>query len=263
MSDTVGRDSGKTPRRPEGRRASAQGPDPVGTPLPAPPWSVERPRRARRGARPHLDRDRIVAAGLRVVDAEGIAALTFRRLADDLGVTAMSLYWYVADKAELLELVGQAVLATIEIPPARGDWRQQLRDVHRAMLAGFLHHPNTGDLIIGRARYGPAGLALFERILSILLAAGFDPQAAFDAYDSLYLFTLGFMATSSRSPEFIEIQRQGARYMLTLPAESFPSIRAAAPTIGARTLEERFETALDVVVEGIAGRLAPADPTSR
>src|SRR5512134_425326 len=80
------------------------------SPIPTPPWTGHRARRPRRAARPSLDRAQIVAAALRIVDAEGSDALTLRRLAETLGVTAMSLYWHVRDKAELLELVGQVVL---------------------------------------------------------------------------------------------------------------------------------------------------------
>ncbi len=225
--------------------------------IPSPPWMVAAARRARRGPRPHLDRERIVAAALRIVDRDGVDGLSIRHLADDLGVTAMSLYWHVADKAQLLELVGHAVLAEIAVPPRAGDWRRQLRDVHAAMLRGFLQHPNTTGILIGRARYGPGGLALFERILAILLEAGFSEEAAFDAYQSLYLFTLGFMATSTRTPAFVEAQRQGVAYMLSLPAERFPSIRAVAPVIGRRSLEAQFEIGLDVVIEGLAARLGP------
>lgn len=225
--------------------------------IPTPPWAGQQARRPRRAARPPLDREQIVAAALRIVDAEGVEGLSLRRLAEGLGVTAMSIYWHVRDKAELLELVGQAVLAEIEIPSVRGDWKDQLRDVHRSMLAGVLRHPNTADVLIGRSRFGAGGLALFERILGCLLAAGFTPDAAFDAYSSLYLFTLGFTATASRSPEFREIQRQGVLYMLSLPVDRFPSIRAVAPVIGRRSLEEQFELGLDIQIEGIAARLAP------
>ncbi len=226
--------------------------------LPPPPWVASRVRRPRRTARPPLERDRIVAAALAIVDAEGVEAVSLRRLADVLDVSPMAIYWHVRDKAELLELVGQAVLGEIKIPEPRGDWQGQLREVHRAMFTAFLRHPNTADVLIGRARYGAAGLGLFERILSILLGAGFTPPTAFDAYQSLYVFTLGSMATSSRSPEFREIQLQGLAYMLTLPAGQFPSVRAVAPVIGRRSLEEQFEIGLDIQIEGIARRLAPA-----
>ncbi|OGO59255.1 MAG: hypothetical protein A2V85_09835 [Chloroflexi bacterium RBG_16_72_14] len=245
------------------RTGSESDPATEAVPIPDPPWGRLAVRGSRRRRSAPLDRERIVATALGIIDAVGIDGLTFRRLADDLGVTPMSLYWHVADKAELLELVGHAVLAEIEIPPATGDWREQLRDIHRELLRGVLRHRNTTDILIGRARYGPAGLAMFERILGTLLEAGFSPEAAFDAYQSLYLFTLGFMATSSRSPAFVEVQRQGVRYMLSLPVERFPSIRRVAPVIGRRSLEEQFEIGLAVVIEGIATRRQGDAPASR
>jgi len=226
--------------------------------VPTPPWRTEVHRRARRGPAPQLDRDRIVARALEIVDAEGVAALSLRRLADDLGVTPMALYWHVADKADLLELVGHRVLEEIAIPERAGAWTDQLRDIHQAMFTSFLRHRNAAEVVAGRARFGPDGLAAFERILVILLEAGFTPEAAFDAYQSLYLFTLGFLATSTRTPEFIAVQRQGAEYMLTLPVDRFPSIRTVTPVIGRRPLEEQLEIGLDVVIEGIAARLGPA-----
>jgi len=225
-----------------------------GASLPPPPWAGTRKRRAR-AARPPLDRERIVTAGLRIVDEGGVEALSVRRLADALGVSPMSIYWHVTDKAELFRLIGEAVLDEVEIPHTRGDWREQLRDVHRSMLGTVLQHPNTVDILIGRARFGAAGLTLFERILSVLLQAGFSPESAFDAYQSLYLFTLGFSSVAGRSADFREIQRQGAQYMRSLPDDRFPSIRTVAPVIGGRNLQEQLEIGLDVVIEGIAARL--------
>jgi AcrR family transcriptional regulator len=227
---------------------------------PTPPWAAPDRQRRKRQARPPLDRRQIVSAALRIVDQEGIDALSLRRLADDLGISAMSIYWHVRDKSELLELVGHVVLAEVALPERKGDWREQLADVHRAMFATLLRHPNIVDVLIGRARFGAGGLALFERILSILLDAGFTPEAAFDAYSSLYLFSLGFMATSSRSPEFVEIQRQGLMYMLTLPIENYPSIRKVAPVIGKRSLQDQFELDLAIQIEGIA-RVLPRLPS--
>ncbi len=196
-----------------------------------------------------------MSAGLRIVDAEGIEALSLRRLAADLGVTPMAIYWHVRDKAELLDLIGERVLEAIEAPPPEGDWRDQLRDVHRAMLGPLLEHPNAVDLMVGRARYGPAGIALFERILSILRAAGLSPTEAFDAYQSLYLFQLGFMTTAQRSPEFREAQLQGVLYLRSLDPARFPSIGEVAPAIGARGPVDQYEIGLDVVIEGIAAVL--------
>lgn len=234
--------------------------DPRRANLPRRPWDDTPQRRPSRGRRPQLDLARIVEAGLRIVDEDGIEGLTLRRLARELGVTPMAVYWHVRDKAELLDRIGEQVLETVRVPAAEGDWRRQLRDVHIAMLEPLLRHPNAVDLMIGRARFGPAGILLFERILSILLAAGLSAQAVFDAYQSLYLFQLGFMATARRSPEFIEVQRQGAMYLRSLDPAAFPAIAGVAPVIGARTLVEQYETGLDVVIAGIAGGL-PREPT--
>jgi AcrR family transcriptional regulator len=225
--------------------------------VPLPPWRTARRTGSRHGARPALDRDRIVAAAIAIVDAEGAAALSYRRLADDLHVTPMSLYWHVADKAELLELVGDTILSEVEVPPRVGPWTQQLRDVHLAMFRVLLRHRNAADVVAGRARFGPAGLALFERILQILLDAGFDEVAAFDAYLALYQFFLGFVTSANRDPAFVEGQRQGWAYMLTLPEDRFPGIRAVTPVIGRRPPDEVLELGLDIVIAGIAARLEP------
>ncbi len=231
--------------------ASTSAPDSV----PPPPWLATPDRGARRRRGAALDRDRIVAEALGIVDAEGLDALTIRRLADALDVTPMALYWHVQDKAELLELVGQAVIAGVVQPDPAPDWRADLRAVHLAMLDGFLLHPNATDVLAGRARFGEAGLRLFERILATLLDAGFTPEAAFDAYQSLYLFTLGFMTTAVRTDEFRQGQIDGLGYMATLPEADFPSIRAVVPVIGRRPLAEQCRLGLDIVIEGIATRL--------
>jgi AcrR family transcriptional regulator len=219
--------------------------------IPPLPWRTTTTRR-RRGSTPALDRQRIVDTGLAIVDTEGIEALSLRRLADDLGVTPMAIYWHVADKAELLDRIGERVLEIIVIPPAVGDWRRQLRDVHQAMLRPLLEHPNAVELMVGRARYGSAGITLFERILSILLAAGLSPAQAFDAYQSLYLFQLGYITTSRRSPEFREAQRQGVLYLFALDPERFPSIARVVPVIGGRSLQDQYAIGIDVVIDGIA-----------
>jgi len=222
---------------------------------PPPPWREEPQRRRRQASHPGLDREQIVDAGLRLVDAEGVEALSLRRLAADLRVTPMALYWHVRDKAELLDLIGERVLETVVVPEPTGDWRRRLRGVHLAMLEPLLEHPNAVELMVGRARFGPAGIALFERILEILREAGLTPAAAFDAYQSLYLFQLGFTATARRSPEFRAVQALGAAYLRSLDPASFPAIAEVAPVIGARPLGEQYEIGLGVVIEGIAAAL--------
>ena len=100
------------------------------------------------------------------------------------------------------------------------------------MLVGLLRHPNALDLLIGRARYGAAGVTMSERLLSILLGAGLPPEAAFDAYMALYESLLGFAAVANRTPEFREMQLQGVSYLRSLSAEQFPSIERLGSVSG-------------------------------
>ncbi len=225
--------------------------------LPALPWREER-RHPRRGAHPVLDRAAIVDAALRIVDAEGVDGLSIRRLAADLGVTPMAVYWHVRDKAELLDLVGERVLEGIVVPPRAGDWQHELREVHTAMLDALQAHPNAVDLMAGRARYGAAGIALFERILEVLDEAGFEPRDAFDAYQSLYMFQLGFAVMAGRSPDFREAQRQGVAYLRSLDPARFPAIARVAPAIGGRSPSEQYGIGLETVIDGLTARLAAA-----
>jgi AcrR family transcriptional regulator len=202
-----------------------------------------------------------VAAALAIVDAGGADALSIRRLAQSIGVTPMAVYWHVRNKAELLDLVGQAVLDTMVLPRPTGDWREDLRALHRAMLEGFLAHPGTADLMVGRARYGASGIRMFERFLDILLSAGLPPAAAFDAYQTLYQWLLGYIAAARRSPAFRAAQLEGLGYLRSLDPADFPSIASVAPEIGRRPPIEAFEVGLDIVIEGIAAGIAHRRPS--
>src|SRR6478752_2307997 len=91
------------------------------------------PSRTRKADQPAgLDRDRITAASVRLLDADGLAKFSMRRLAADLDVTAMSLYWYVDTKDDLLELALDTVYAEIAPPREDADWRDRLRELARS-----------------------------------------------------------------------------------------------------------------------------------
>src|SRR3954449_4981099 len=87
------------------------------------------PARPARPARADLSRDVIVERALTVMDADGPDAVTIRRIAHELGVTPMALYWHVANKDELLAAMGDALLAGVTLPPPTGPWHVQLRAV--------------------------------------------------------------------------------------------------------------------------------------
>src|SRR6266700_1877830 len=132
-----------------------------------------RPERPARGPAPAYSRDQITAAAIKIADADGLDALSMRRVARELGAGTMSLYRYVRNKDDLLELMVDAVLGeTIPEDFARtGDWRADLRALARLMRAGMTCHP----WILARPdplSFGPNTFRVSETILSCVDGIG-------------------------------------------------------------------------------------------
>jgi AcrR family transcriptional regulator len=129
-------------------------------------------RRPTRGPRPGLTVDRIVAAAIELADAEGLGALSMRRVADRLGVGTMSLYTYVPGKAELLDVMLDTVLAEVARPDGAGGWRAGLERRAREDWALFHRHPWMLQISPARALLGPNETELFEASLSAVAGTG-------------------------------------------------------------------------------------------
>src|SRR5215469_9991688 len=109
--------------------------------IPPPPWQRLPDRRARRRREP-ISRDAIVTAAVELLDREGLAALSMRRLAEELGTGAASLYWHVGSKDGLLDLVFDHIIGEGKVPePDPGRWQEQLKEVARAQRDASLRHP--------------------------------------------------------------------------------------------------------------------------
>ena len=179
-----------------------------------------------------LNQDRIVQAALAIADAEGLDALTMRRLAVELGAAPMAAYSHFRDKRELLAAVVDAVMAEVELPEVDGRWRKPVRRLAESLRRALLAHPAVMPAVNVHAAGGPATLAVVDRAHGILRGSGFAGEQAVAAVDALYAFTLGAVS--------LEIGRGSAD-----PA--------------ARSDEDRFRDGLDRILAGIAaaGR-APA-----
>ena len=129
----------------------------------------------RQGPRPGLSIDAVVAAAIQVADAEGLEAVTMRRIAKALGVVPMTLYTYVPGKAELLDLMLDAVYAAMPRPNTSGQpWRQRLAsiaDENRALLES---HPWAATISTIRPPLGPGLMAKYEHELSAFESLGLD-----------------------------------------------------------------------------------------
>jgi AcrR family transcriptional regulator len=130
----------------------------------------ETPAEPSRGPKPGLSLDRIVAAGIAVADAEGLGALTMRRVAEQLGFTTMSLYRYVPGKAELLDLMLDAVHDELELP--KGDWRAALESMAREQWKLYRAHPWAAALGGTRRMPGPRTMANLDASLAVVADLG-------------------------------------------------------------------------------------------
>jgi AcrR family transcriptional regulator len=129
-------------------------------------------KRPSRGPRPGLSVDRVVAAATELADAEGLAALSMRRVAERLGVGTMSLYTYVPGKAELLDLMLDTVLAEVARPDPAGGWRAGLELRAREDWALFHRHPWILQVSPSRSLLGPNETDLFEATMRVVAGTG-------------------------------------------------------------------------------------------
>jgi AcrR family transcriptional regulator len=146
----------------------------------------------RRKERSTLTREQIVRQALELLDAEGIEALSMRKLAARLESGTTSLYWHVANRDELIELVVNEVYGEIEVPDT-DDWQEATRAFAQNLRAGVHRHPWTAAVLehLVAAYPGPNLNALTERMLAVLEAAGFDLREAERALSALSAYVAG------------------------------------------------------------------------
>lgn len=231
-----------------------------------PPWRTT-PRRGRSTPRPPLSREVIVSAALRVIADEGGDALTMRRVADEIGVSASALYGYVANKEELVQLVLEQIMQEMPIPPDDGgggggegkpaDWQEVLRRTSREMYGVFKRHPGVAGLTMGRVPFGPALLAGGEYLLKVLREAGLPDQVAAFVGDlgSLYVGAIAYERDVTPITEPADFADQAQQWLKSLPPEQFPHTVALAGNLVAGDADARFEWGLDVIIRGLASYL--------
>lgn len=206
-----------------------------------------------------LTRRKILAAAMQLVDREGLAALSMRRLGRELGVEAMSLYNHIPNKDALLDGLAVAALAEQKLPPDEGgDWAERLRALSRALRRVAHAHPHIFPLIVMRPPTTPASLRPFEAVLAALHRAGFDGETALTAFRTLAAYVAGY-ALGEITGAFSETNVSGESPGLDirrLPQEEFPQIVALATYLPAADGDRRFELGLDTILAGLRIQLA-------
>ncbi|NXY96165.1 TetR/AcrR family transcriptional regulator C-terminal domain-containing protein [Streptomyces sp. BR123] len=215
-----------------------------------------------------LDRERIVATAVRLLDEQGDAKFTMRVLATELGVTPMSVYWYIANKDDLMELALDAVAAEIELPdPAAGrDWREDLRALALSWRRTMVGHPwairSYGEYL----NIGPHSMQ-FSACAQAVVARSPLPEAERPAaLSAVFQYVYGFTSMESR---WLEYGKEAGRTADEFLEEVAGSI-AQAPEIaaGGGLMERRsglslgemrdrdFDRALDWLIAGMCAGLS-------
>ncbi|MFF3612319.1 TetR/AcrR family transcriptional regulator [Streptomyces sp. NPDC002580] len=219
-----------------------------------------------------LDRERITGATVLLLDAEGLAKFSMRRLAAELNVTAMSVYWYVDTKDDLLELALDAVFGELALPDAESGegWREQLRTLAVGYRALLVRHPWVSPLIGNFLNIGPHSMAFSLRVQEVVRHTGLPPHGQMGAMSAVFQFVYGFgtieghfvQRCASAGMTQDEYFRQAMSTISEQPALA-ASFESAADLLEARAgdtvseMRERdFTFALETLIAGIEAMVA-------
>jgi AcrR family transcriptional regulator len=172
-----------------------------------------------------LSRDRVLEAAIRVADRGGVEAITMRRVAQELGVEAMSLYHHVPNKDAILDGVVDAVFAAIELPDSeRGDWRDAIRHRASSARAVLSRHSWALGLMDSRRNPGPATLRHHDAVLGVLRKAGFTVPMAAHAVSLIDSYIAGSVLQEASLPVTTpdEVEEVAGGILERLPADELP-----------------------------------------
>jgi AcrR family transcriptional regulator len=204
-----------------------------------------------KAGRAPLTREAVIHAAVRLVDQDGPEALSMRRLAADLGIEAMSLYYHVPNKAALIDGVAETVLAEMDISrAARGTWEERVRGLARAFREVALAHPRSFPLVLTRQLGSAVALRPIEAALSVLRDAGFDRATAVHALRSFVAFQTGsLMREFGASPALSGLSPSGvAARKDELERSQFPMVVEAAPLLAVCHHEREYEFGVELLI---------------
>ena len=206
--------------------------------------------------RVRLNRERVLRAAIALADAGGIESLTMRKLGEQLGVEAMSLYNHVASKDDLLDGMVDAVFSEIDLPSGGPDWKTAMRARAISARQALSRHPWAIGLMESRTSPGPATLRHHDTVLGTLREAGFSIKLAAHAYSALDSYSYGFALQEASLP--FDTAEETAEVVQTILARSAAD---EYPHLTELTIEHvlrpgydygnEFEFGLDLILDGL------------
>jgi AcrR family transcriptional regulator len=198
----------------------------------------------------------VLRAATGLADAGGIESLTMRRLGEELGVEAMSLYRHVANKVDLLDGMIDGVFAEIDLPSGRTDWRTAMRQRAISVRAVMSRHPWATGLMESRTTPGPATLRHHDAVIGTLRGAGFSIALAAHAFSALDSYIYGFALQEASLPfdTAKETTELAQAILARMSPDAYPHLTEMATE---HVLQpgydygDEFEFGLDLILDGL------------
>ncbi|WP_067139132.1 TetR/AcrR family transcriptional regulator [Microtetraspora malaysiensis] len=207
-----------------------------------------------------LSRGLVLEAAIRVADRGGVEAITMRRVAQELGVEAMSLYHHVPNKDAILDGVVDMVFAAIELPSAEfDDWRDAIRARASSARAVLSQHSWALGLMDSRRDPGPATLRHHDAVLGVLRKAGFTLPMAAHAVSLIDSYVGGFVLQEANLPVMTpdDVEEVAGGILEHLPAEELPYLKEMIVDHALRPGYDHtseFGYGLDLILDGLEAR---------
>ena len=212
--------------------------------------------RPRDEARAPLSRDRVLHAAIGLADAHGIESLTMRRLAQELGVEAMTLYYYVRNKDDILSGIVDMVVGEFELAAPDGEWRATLKSMAISAYRVLLQHPWAASLVLSASGFSQARMRHMDSILGTLRGAGFSAEMTDHAYHALESHIMGFtlwvVGMNLGTDE--ELAARAGDVLKELPRDELPHlVEHIEQHLKPRDPDDKgeFEFGLDLILDGL------------
>ncbi|GIM93523.1 TetR/AcrR family transcriptional regulator [Paractinoplanes toevensis] len=200
-----------------------------------------------------LQPDRLAAAAVAIIDRDGLAGLTMRSAAAELGMSTMALYRYVADRDELELLVCEWVLRDLDTTvPDDPVWTEKIKTLCHRVRASLAAHQRVVPLLIANRQRCRAVLRWTETVLTVLTQAGFDDADRVVALRGLVAYLNGALLQESLG----SLGGPGTLVMAALPAADFPLLRDTARRAVTVSLDDEFDGGLAIVLRGLAAMVS-------
>lgn len=203
-----------------------------------------------------LSKEKVIQSALELADEGGVTSLTMRKLAEKLGVEAMSLYYHVANKNEILDAILDAIFSEIQLPDPNDDWKTAMRKRATSAREVVLRHKWAVSLMESRPNPGPATMQHHNQVLKALRTNGFTLPMAAHAFSLIDSYVYGFVMQEEALPFETEEELKAVAdgIMAQFPIEEFPYLGEMIVDHALKagySYKKEFEFGLDLILDGL------------